>query len=167
MSVDTLGVGGASLAAAPAVPTSGTSDRTASRSPGTSLPAQPAIAAANPSPTASATATPTLGPTPTPTPTPTLAPVVQTPAPPPPPPPTPAPRNLCGAPPNPWNYNLCGGSVIYNPPSNFCSYFPCIPSFWNQTNGYVELCTDGEYSHSGGVRGSCSYHGGNRQPLYQ
>lgn len=66
---------------------------------------------------------------------------------------------------NPWGYNFSHGSVIYNPPYNICDYFNCIPSFWDHTNGYVEECQDGTYSHSGGVRGSCSYHGGNWRAL--
>ncbi len=77
----------------------------------------------------------------------------------------PPPPNLCGAPANPWNYNFCGVGTIMSPPSNFCSYFSCIPSFWQSTNGYVEECVDGMYSHSGGVSGSCSSHGGNLRPL--
>src|SRR5450631_1065745 len=83
----------------------------------------------------------------------------------PPPPPPPPPPTLCGAPPNPWNYNFCGGGTISSPPTNFCSYFNCIPSFWQFTNGYVEECVDTMYSHSGGVSGSCSSHGGNLRPL--
>jgi hypothetical protein len=49
-----------------------------------------------------------------------------------------------------------------------CDYFSCIPSFWQNTNGYVEECQDGEFSHSGGRSGSCScsYHGGTWRPLY-
>lgn len=81
------------------------------------------------------------------------------------PPPTAPPKNLCGAPANPWNYNFCGGGTISSPPSDFCSYFNCIPSFWDSTNGYVEQCVDGAYSHSGGRSGSCSSHGGNKRPL--
>lgn len=78
------------------------------------------------------------------------------------PPPPPASVNN-----NPWGYNFDNvPNYIYSPPSNFCSYFACIPSFWNQTNGYVEECQDGDYSHSGGVSGSCSFHGGNLRPLY-
>src|SRR6202022_1431590 len=100
-------------------------------------------------------------PTPTPIPASTLIPATPAPAPPAPPPP-----NTCGAPSNPWGYNFCGGNFIYSPPANFCSYFSCIPSFWKSTNGYVEQCADGMFSHSGGRQGSCSYHGGNRQPLY-
>jgi len=70
------------------------------------------------------------------------------------------PPDLCGAPANPWDYNFCVGNVIYSPPSNFCSYFNCIASFWISTNGYVAECIDGTYSHSGGVQGACSSHGG-------
>jgi len=68
---------------------------------------------------------------------------------------------------NPWGYNFDNApNYIYSPDLGFCTYFPCIPSFWNQTNGYVEECQDGDYSHSGGVSGSCSSHGGNLRPLY-
>jgi hypothetical protein len=93
------------------------------------------------------TARPTAAPTAQPTPRPTAAP------------------NTCGAPANPFGYDFCGGGVIASPPSNFCDYFNCIPSFWNSTNGYVEECADATYSHSGGRSGSCSSHGGNRRPL--
>src|SRR5262249_28288893 len=74
--------------------------------------------------------------------------------------------NLCGAPPNPWNYTYCGGLRIQSPPTSLCSVFACIPTFWRQTRGYVIQCTDGLLSHSGGIRGSCSGHGGNSRPLY-
>jgi hypothetical protein len=106
----------------------------------------------------SATATPVATPIQTPEHTP--APVVATPA------PAPPAANNCGAPSNPWGYNFCGGNYIYSPPGSFCSYFSCIPSFWKSTNGYVEQCVDGMFSHSGGRHGSCSYHGGNQRPLY-
>ena len=96
------------------------------------------------------------------------APVLPTAAPAPPAPVTPlAAAGTCGAPQNPWNFTFCGGSPITAPETNFCSVFDCIPSFWNQTNGYVVQCSDGLFSHSGGVRGSCSSHGGNRQTLYR
>lgn len=102
------------------------------------------------------TATPTRVPTPTPTPKPTPTPV----------PPTPTPNPCPNAPyGNPWCYNLNGGSLIYNPPAAFCDYFPCIGSFWNGS-GFVNECTDGDYSKSGGHRGDCSDHGGEKQPLY-
>jgi len=79
--------------------------------------------------------------------------------------PTPT-ASTCGAPSNPWGYTFCGGTPVYSAPSTFCSYFNCIASFWQSTNGYVIQCADGTYSHSGGVQGSCSYHGGNYRPLY-
>ena len=81
----------------------------------------------------------------------------------------PKPGDNCGAPSNPWGYNFCdyyGGNTITNPPSNFCSYFACIASFWTSTNGYVAECIDTKYSHSGGVQGACSSHGGEWRPLW-
>jgi hypothetical protein len=120
-----------------------------------------------------ATATPTPIPAPPPTPSSTPAPTAQPVAVPvaprataPPPPPAPA-FNYCGAPANPWHYNFCGGSVISAVPANFCSYFPCIKSFWKSTNGYAEECVDGLYSHSGGRSGACSSHGGELRALLQ
>jgi hypothetical protein len=107
--------------------------------------------------TAAPTAKPTAAPTARPTPRPTARPTPR---------PTPRPANLCGAPPNPWNYNFCGGGLIYAVPSSFCDYFDCIPSFWESTSGYAEQCVDGTYSHSGGRSGACSYHDGERRPLY-
>jgi hypothetical protein len=74
--------------------------------------------------------------------------------------------SYCGAPANPWSYTLCGQNYITRPPSNFCGYFSCIPSFWQSTNGWVARCVDGKYSHSGGRSGACSHHGGVAQPLH-
>lgn len=117
-------------------------------------------------PPKAATASPSPSPSPTPAPSPSPK-VVASQAPPPPPPPPPPPaQNTCGAPANPWGYNFCGGNLLYSPPSNFCSYFNCIPSFWKSTNGYVDQCKDGTYSHSGGRQGACSSHGGELRPLY-
>jgi hypothetical protein len=109
-------------------------------------------------PSSSPSPTPPPSPTPSPSPSP-VAPASTAPAPPP-------AQNLCGAPQNPWGYNFCGGALIYSPPGNFCLYFNCIPSFWKSTNGYVDECRDGTYSHSGGRQGACSYHGGEMRPLY-
>lgn len=114
-----------------------------------------------------ATVTPTAQPTATarPQPTATTKPIPQptaTPKPIPQPTATPKP---CASPCNPWGYNFTCCNKIYSPPSNFCYYFNCIPSFWKYTNGYVMECKDGMYSHSGGVSGSCSYHGGNWRAL--
>lgn len=113
---------------------------------------------------------PTPTPQPTPTPRPTQAP---TPIPPTQPPvaqtqPTqpPAPPVHTGVNGNPWGYDFSPGSLIYQPSSNFCDYFACIKSFWQNTNGYVDECNDGMYSHSGGVSGACSKHGGEMRPLY-
>ena len=72
--------------------------------------------------------------------------------------------NLCGAPVNPWGYNFCVGSTITSPPVGFCTYFACIATFANG-RGFVMQCTDGMYSLSGGIPGSCSQHGGNRRAL--
>jgi hypothetical protein len=116
-----------------------------------------AAATASPAPD---TATPTAAPTPKPTAKPTSKP---TPRPTPKPTPRPAPTGVYG---NPWGYNFLPGNYIYNPPTAFCDYFPCIASFWTSTNGYVEECVDGTFSHSGGRSGSCSHHGGNYRPLY-
>lgn len=66
---------------------------------------------------------------------------------------------------NPWCYTFSPGSLIYSPPSAFCDYFSCIPTFWNG-RGYVIECQDGDYSKSGGIRGSCSHHGGDLRALY-
>src|SRR5216683_1743994 len=129
-----------------------------------------AAAGLGPPPSASpvASAQPTRLPNPSPSarPSPSPSPAAihaasPTPTPPPPPPPS-----TCGAPSNPWGYNFCGGSLIYSPPSSFCNYFNCIPSFWKSTLGYVDECNDGTYSHSGGRQGACSYHGGEMRPLY-
>ncbi len=119
-------------------------------------------------PTATATEVPTPAPTAVPTPLPApprTAPPHTSPPHTPPPHTPPPPTNLCGAPSNPWGYNFCGAGTISSPPGSFCSYFNCIPSFWKSTNGYVEQCADGMYSHSGGRQGACSSHGGNQRPL--
>ncbi len=118
------------------------------------------------------TSTATLVPTATPTPKPTPALTKPTPTPTPKPKPKPTPKPSCNAVNgNPWCYNFDsnGGSLITNPPSNFCDYFNCIASFWapdDPDGGYVVQCVDGTFSQSGGESGSCSHHGGNSRPLY-
>jgi hypothetical protein len=42
---------------------------------------------------------------------------------------------------------------------SFCDTHDCIPNFDNG-NGSVVQCADGAYSHSGGIQGACSHHGG-------
>lgn len=123
------------------------------------------------SPTPMPTVAPTQPPTPTPVPKPTATPTPRpTPKPTQPPAPKPTPTPSCQAVNgNPWCYNFNSGSLIYNPPSNFCSYFNCISSFWEPDDpgdGYVIQCQDSTYSQSGGERGACSYHGGEARPLY-
>lgn len=67
---------------------------------------------------------------------------------------------------NPWGYTFCGPGqlVLYTPPT-FCSKFACIPAF-DRGPGYVVECADGLFSHSGGVRGVCYFHGGVKNTLY-
>jgi hypothetical protein len=77
----------------------------------------------------------------------------------------PEPPPPCGVFGNPWCYTFAGGNYISNPPANFCSYFNCISSFWDG-RGHVIQCQDGWFSKSGGISGSCSYHGGNWRYLY-
>lgn len=117
--------------------------------------------------------TPTAVPTPKPTPVPTKA--VQptqplpTPKPTQPPPPTPTPASCQAVNGNPWCYNFNPGNLIYYPPSGFCNYFNCIPSFVEPDDpgdGYIVECNDSMFSQSGGERGACSYHGGVWRPLY-
>lgn len=106
-------------------------------------------ATATVAPTAKPTAKPTARPTPKPTPKPIPKPTA-----------TPGPYG------NPWGYDFSPGNLIYSPPSAFCSYFPCIASFWTSTNGYVVQCVDRKFSHSGGRQGVCSQHGGYYRTLY-
>jgi hypothetical protein len=73
---------------------------------------------------------------------------------------------LCGAPANPFGYNFCGrGTFITSPNPSTCSYFNCIANFGNGI-GYMEECADATYSMSGGRQGSCSHHGGDKQPVF-
>jgi hypothetical protein len=44
---------------------------------------------------------------------------------------------------------------------DFCSTHECIPNYDNG-NGTTVQCADGEFSHSGGIQGACSHHGGVR-----
>jgi hypothetical protein len=48
---------------------------------------------------------------------------------------------------------------------DFCATHTCIPNFPNGT-GYIVQCSDGEWSHSGGRPGACSYHGGETGTTY-
>jgi hypothetical protein len=70
---------------------------------------------------------------------------------------------------NPWCYDFNPGKYITYPPSGFCNYFNCIPTFYGSDDpgdGYIAECNDGTYSQSGGESGACSSHGGVMRPLY-
>ena len=43
--------------------------------------------------------------------------------------------------------------------ADFCDTHDCIPSFY-EGSGSIVQCADGMWSHSGGVQGACSHHGG-------
>ena len=51
------------------------------------------------------------------------------------------------------------GSSSHLGDAQFCSTHTCIANFPNG-NGTVVQCVDGEWSHSGGLSGACSDHGG-------
>lgn len=51
------------------------------------------------------------------------------------------------------------GSTSHATDSEFCSTHACIANFPNG-NGSIVQCSDGEWSHSGGLSGACSDHGG-------
>lgn len=162
MSLSALGAGTDGTAGGAATPTPGQLAQHPTATP-TNIQAPTTAPTLTPQPSPSPTATPTSSPSPSPTPTP--QPPTPTPKPKPTPTPTPKPKCPYGAVNgNPWCYNFSCCSHIYSPPSNFCSYFNCISSFWNGS-GYVEECVDGTYSKSGGISGSCSHHGGNWRAL--
>ena len=51
------------------------------------------------------------------------------------------------------------GSTSHATDAEFCSRHQCIENFPNG-NGSIVQCADGEWSHSGGLSGACSDHGG-------
>jgi hypothetical protein len=52
------------------------------------------------------------------------------------------------------------GSYSHETDQAFCEEHQCIGDFEGES-GYVVECSDGSYSHAGGISGSCSHHGGN------
>lgn len=120
----------------------------------TSSPTHVAVIIATKVPTVTATAKPRVVPSPIPT-QPPDPPVVK--------------KSVQQQPSGPvYNSDPNGGSLVYNPPSNFCTTHSCVSTFWLRTNGYVVECNNGLWSHSGGVRGSCSRDGGESSTdLYQ
>ncbi|MQA97300.1 MAG: DUF3761 domain-containing protein [Streptosporangiales bacterium] len=111
------------------------------------------------------TRTPEPRPEPKPTPSQSRRPS-RTPEPEPAPEPEPDPVDLCGAPENPYGYNFCGGSRIYDPEPETCSYFDCI-GYFDEGKGFMIQCRDGDYSLSGGRPGACSHHGGRGRTVYE
>lgn len=79
--------------------------------------------------------------------------------------PTPAPTACKSLYCNPWGYNFSCCNNIDNPPTNFCSYFPCTQNFWNGTGAVVE-CKDGKYAKDYGYPFSCAGYGGDQRLLY-
>jgi hypothetical protein len=60
-------------------------------------------------------------------------------------------------------YLIQGDKVFTLPPDyNFCLTHACIANFW-EGNGSVVQCADGMWSHSAGLPGVCSRHGGERE----
>ena len=56
------------------------------------------------------------------------------------------------------------GPVIH---PGFCGSHDCVGDF-NNGSGYIVQCNDGTWSHSGGLSGACSSHGGERlQVVFQ
>jgi hypothetical protein len=53
------------------------------------------------------------------------------------------------------------GSLSHAEDAQFCGTHECIENFADG-HGEVVQCTDGEWSHSGGLSGACSDHGGER-----
>ena len=51
------------------------------------------------------------------------------------------------------------GSSSHAEDSQFCSEHTCIGNFQGE-EGTVVKCSDGSYSHAGGISGACSHHGG-------
>jgi hypothetical protein len=76
-----------------------------------------------------------------------------------------------------WRYafahvrqSLLVTSAVSPPPPppaapGFCTTHSYIPRFYDGT-GYIVQCTDGMWSHSGGLSGACSYHGGESSNIY-
>jgi hypothetical protein len=51
------------------------------------------------------------------------------------------------------------GSTSHATDAEFCSTHACIPYF-PYGRGRIVECRDDQWSHSGGISGACSYHGG-------
>ena len=65
---------------------------------------------------------------------------------------------------NPWGYNWGCCDRIFNPPTDFCTFFSCVTTFNNGTS-YVVECRDGLFSATGGSKSTCSGHNGHKRTL--
>jgi hypothetical protein len=54
------------------------------------------------------------------------------------------------------------GSSSHASDSSFCSEHHCVGSFTTE-GGTIVACSDGTYTHAGGLSGACSHHGGERE----
>jgi hypothetical protein len=77
--------------------------------------------------------------------------------------PTPAspPSTIKSATPEPSGEEDEVGSANHAGDSKFCEEHQCIGSFTSEEGTVVE-CSDGTYSHAGGISGACSHHGGEK-----
>ena len=64
---------------------------------------------------------------------------------------------------------ITAGAASVTPPAaspvSFCDTHACIDNF-DAGGGYIVQCDDGMWSHSGGLSGACSYHGGESGNVY-
>lgn len=67
---------------------------------------------------------------------------------------------------NPWGFDFRPGKRVTDPPREFCSYFDCIASFLGQHEGLRRPVHGWHFSHSGGRRGVCFRHDGDRRTLF-
>lgn len=58
-----------------------------------------------------------------------------------------------------YDPSVCGDTSPGGSDGSFCTTHACIDNF-SEGTGYIVECSDGEWSHSGGRPGACSYHGG-------
>ena len=65
---------------------------------------------------------------------------------------------------NPWGYNFGCCKKIFTPPSDFCTWFTCVTTFYNG-EGFVVQCDDLQYSLTGGTHQVCAAHDGYKRTL--
>ncbi len=67
---------------------------------------------------------------------------------------------------DPWSLSFTPGELVYDPPEEFCDYFPCTADY-GAWDGYLVQCADLLFDRSGGTSRSCAGHGGPFRTLYQ